>query len=175
MDQGKTSGSKRRNPGINVVIAMYGCLLPELLLTGTLRRIFVGVPYCGALLKLSITLSLNLAGSEGNLQVQKEGTQVCHNYLCMLPSSRVPPNWSPPLNPGWSPLLWSSPETLNYSQGKIYGPPSRPPIFGKVKYNREVTWYPEGAVKDRITHCHSSLRHGTHTIALGIVFQGLLL
>jgi len=34
---------------------------------------------------------------------------------------------------------------------------------------------PEGAVKDRLTHCHSSLRHGTHTIGLGIVFQGLLL
>jgi len=34
---------------------------------------------------------------------------------------------------------------------------------------------PEGAVKDRIIHCHSSLRHGTHTVGLGIVFQGLLL
>jgi len=33
----------------------------------------------------------------------------------------------------------------------------------------------EDAVKDRLTHCHSSLRHGTHTIVLGIVFQGLLL
>ena len=32
---------------------------------------------------------------------------------------------------------------------------------------------PEGAVKDRLTRCHSSLRHGTHTIGLGIVFQGL--
>jgi len=34
---------------------------------------------------------------------------------------------------------------------------------------------PEGAVKDRLTHCHSSHRHGTHTVGLGIVFQGLLL
>ena len=34
---------------------------------------------------------------------------------------------------------------------------------------------PEGAVKDRLTHCHSSLRHGTHTVGLGIVFQSLLL
>jgi len=35
--------------------------------------------------------------------------------------------------------------------------------------------FPEGASKDRLTHCHSSLRHGTHTIGMGIVFQGLLL
>jgi len=34
---------------------------------------------------------------------------------------------------------------------------------------------PEGAVKDRLTHYHSSLRHGTHTVGLGIVFQGLFL
>jgi len=30
---------------------------------------------------------------------------------------------------------------------------------------------PEGAVTDRLTHCHSSLRHGTHTVGLGIVFK----
>ena len=34
---------------------------------------------------------------------------------------------------------------------------------------------PEGAIYDRLTHCHSSLRHGMHTVGLGIVFQGLLL
>ena len=34
---------------------------------------------------------------------------------------------------------------------------------------------PEGAFKDRLTHCHSSLRHGTDTVGLGIVLQGLLL
>jgi hypothetical protein len=34
---------------------------------------------------------------------------------------------------------------------------------------------PEGAVCDRLTHCHSSHGHGTHTVGLGIVFQGLLL
>jgi hypothetical protein len=28
---------------------------------------------------------------------------------------------------------------------------------------------PEGAIRDRLTHCHSSLRHSTHTIGLGIV------
>ena len=30
---------------------------------------------------------------------------------------------------------------------------------------------PEGAVKDRLTHCHSSLRHGTHNIGLGDCFS----
>jgi len=34
---------------------------------------------------------------------------------------------------------------------------------------------PEDAVSDRLTHCHLSIRHGTHTVGLGIVFQGLLL
>jgi hypothetical protein len=34
---------------------------------------------------------------------------------------------------------------------------------------------PGGAIKDQLTHCHSSLKHGTHTVGLGIVFQGLLL
>jgi len=55
---------------------MYNCLLPEFHLTGTLHRILTGVPYCGALLKLKITLNLNPAGSGENLWVQKEGTQV---------------------------------------------------------------------------------------------------
>ena len=30
---------------------------------------------------------------------------------------------------------------------------------------------PEGAVWDRLTHCHSIHRHGTHTVGLGIVFK----
>jgi hypothetical protein len=34
---------------------------------------------------------------------------------------------------------------------------------------------PEDAVSNRLTHCHSSLRHGTHTVGFGIVYQGLLL
>jgi len=34
---------------------------------------------------------------------------------------------------------------------------------------------PGGAIKDQLTHYHSSLKHGTHTVGLGIVFQGLLL
>ena len=35
---------KKRSPGINVEVTMYGCFLPELYLTGVLRRILTGVP-----------------------------------------------------------------------------------------------------------------------------------
>ena len=120
MDQVETSRSKRRNPGINVVIAMYGCLLPDFLLSGALCRILVGVPYCKALLKLSITLNLNPAESEENLQVQKEGTQVCHNYyICCLLSEFH-------LTGALHRILAGVPYCgallrLNYSQGEIYG------------------------------------------------------
>ena len=53
---------------------------------------------------------------------------------------------------------------------------AEPLYLARLKYNWEdTTGIPEGAVKDGLTHCHSSPRHGTHTIGLGIVFQGLLL
>jgi len=55
---------------------MYSCLLPEFHLTGALSRILTGVSFCGALLKLWITLNPNPTGSWENLWVQKEGTQV---------------------------------------------------------------------------------------------------
>ena len=45
--------------------ARYECLrylLSEFPLTGALRRILAGVPYCGAVLKLWITLNLNPTG-----------------------------------------------------------------------------------------------------------------
>jgi len=43
-DQGKPSGSKRRNPGLNIEVTMYSCLLPDFHLIGALCRIFTGVP-----------------------------------------------------------------------------------------------------------------------------------
>ena len=49
------------------------------------------------------------------------------------------------------------------------------PTLGKAKTTGRSPGIPEGAVKDRLTHCHSSLRHWTHTVGLGIAFQGLLL
>ena len=56
-----TSGSKmRRNPGVNVKITTYSCLLPEFHLTGALCRSLTGVPYCGALHELWITLNLRV-------------------------------------------------------------------------------------------------------------------
>jgi len=53
----KPPGPKRRNPGINVKIAMYSCLLLEFHLTEALCRIPTGVPYCRALLKLDYSQS----------------------------------------------------------------------------------------------------------------------
>jgi hypothetical protein len=34
---------------------------------------------------------------------------------------------------------------------------------------------PEGPVSDRVTHCHLSHRHGTHTEGLGVVFKDVIL
>ena len=50
-----------------------------------------------------------------------------------------------------------------------------PLYLARLNTTGRLPGIPEGAVKDRLTHCHSSLRHGAHTIGLGIVFQGLLL
>jgi len=114
--RGKPPGPKRRNPGMNAKISMYGCLVLEFHLTGALRRILAGVPYCRDVLRLCIIL---------------KGKYIVH---------QVQPVYLARLN------------TTGRSPG-----------------------IPEGAVKDRLTHWHSSLRHGTHTVGLAIVFQGLLL
>ena len=50
----------------------------------------------------------------------------------------------------------------------IEGPPDKFPVPGKATYIREVARYPGEAVCDRITHCHSSHRHGSPTVGLGI-------
>ena len=74
---------------------MYCWLLPEFHLTRVLRRILTEVSYCGALLKLWITLYLNPAGSEENLRVKrKEARYKCQSYYVQLPSAGVPPDWS---------------------------------------------------------------------------------
>jgi hypothetical protein len=52
---------------------------------------------------------------------------------------------------------------------------AEPLYLARLNTTGRLPGIPEGAVKDRLTHCHSSLRHGTQTIELGIVFQGLLL
>jgi hypothetical protein len=60
--------------------------------------------------------------------------------------------------------------------GELCSPPSRAPIPGKAIISiGRLPGIPEGAVSDRLTHCHSSHWHGTHTVGLGIVFQGSLL
>ena len=45
-------------------------------------------------------------------------------------------------------------------------------ILGKAEITPGI---PEGAVWDRLTHRHSSHKHGTHTVGLEIFFQALLL
>jgi len=60
-------------------------------------------------------------------------------------------------------------------QGKYMVHQAEPLYLARLNTIGRSPGIPEGTVKDRLTHCHSSLRHGTHTIGLGIVFQGLLL
>jgi len=52
---------------------------------------------------------------------------------------------------------------------------AEPLYLARLNTTERSPGIPEGAVEDRLTHCHSSLRHGTHTLGLGVVFQGLLL
>jgi len=50
-----------------------------------------------------------------------------------------------------------------------------PHYLVSLHYSGRSPGIPEGAVCDRLTHYHLSHGHGTHTIGLGIVFQGLIL
>jgi len=60
-------------------------------------------------------------------------------------------------------------------QGKYEVHQAEPPSLVRLGTSGRSPGVPEGVVSDRLTHCHSSHRHGTHTIGLEIVFQGLLL
>jgi len=60
-------------------------------------------------------------------------------------------------------------------RGKYMGHQAEPLYLARLNTPGRSPSIPEGAVKDRLTHCHSSLSHGTHTIGLGIVYRGLLL
>jgi len=60
-------------------------------------------------------------------------------------------------------------------QGKYEVHQAEPVYLVRLDTSGRSPVIPEGAVSDRLTHCHSSLRDGTHTVGLGIVFQGLLL
>jgi len=51
---------QNKEPRYNVKVTMYSCLLLEFHLTGDLQRVLTVVPYCGALLKLWITLNLRV-------------------------------------------------------------------------------------------------------------------
>jgi hypothetical protein len=60
-------------------------------------------------------------------------------------------------------------------RGKNSHQQAEPQCLARLQYNWQVAWYPRGRRLVRLTHCHSSRRHGTHTVGLGIAFQGLLL
>ena len=59
--------------------------------------------------------------------------------------------------------------------GKYLVHQAEPLCLARLHTTGRLPSIPEGAVKERLTHCYSSLRHSTDTIGLGIVFQGLLL
>jgi len=63
------------------------------------------------------------------------------------------------------------------TEGELYGFTKQSPYIYLVRLNTtgRSPSIPEGAVSDRLTHCHLSVRHSMHTVGLGIVFQGLLL
>jgi hypothetical protein len=60
-------------------------------------------------------------------------------------------------------------------QGKYEVHQAEPPCLIRLSTSGRSPGVPEGAVSDRLTHCNSSHRHGSHTVGLEIVFQGLLL
>ena len=65
----------------------------------------------------------------------------------------------------------STPEDV----GKYLVRHAKPQYLERLNTTGRSPGIPEGAVTDRHTHYHSSPTHGTHTVGLGIVFQGLLL
>jgi len=137
---------------------MYSFLLPEFHLSGALRRIPTVVPYSRAVVQLSITLSLNPAGSGESLQVQKEGTQ----FHLTETLRRIPTG----VRYCGALLILKRKYTVHQLE---------PLYLARLNTTGRLPGIPEGAVTDRLTHCHSSLRHSTHTVGLGIVFQCLLL
>jgi len=56
-------------------------------------------------------------------------------------------------------------------EGKYVVHQAEPQYLVRLNTSGRLPGIPEGAVRDRLTHCHSSLRHGTHTVGLGIVLQ----
>jgi len=64
--------------------------------------------------------------------------------------------------------------SIPWDQGKYEVHQAEPPCFVRLSTSGRSPGVPEGTVNDRLTHCHSSHRHGFHTVGSGIVFQGLL-
>jgi hypothetical protein len=100
-------------------------------------------------------------------------------YLSLKGPGKEPPTWFPK----WGPHGKSCPSLepsyihllITHLRGKNSVHQAEPPRLVRLQYNWEVAWYPRGRRLDRLAHCDSSHRHGTHTVGLGIVFQGLVL
>jgi len=140
---------------------MYNCLLPEFYLTGALRRILTGVSYCEALLKLWITPNL------------RDFSEVpyCGALLKLWITLNLRDFSEVPYCGALLRLSISIPQDL----GKYLVHQAEPLYLARLNTTERSPGIIEGAVEERLTHCHLSRRHGTHTIGLGIVFQGLLL
>jgi len=56
-------------------------------------------------------------------------------------------------------------------RGKYQVHQAEPPYLVRLSKSGRSPGIPKCAVLGRLTHCHSSHRHGAHTIGLGIVFS----
>jgi hypothetical protein len=120
-----------------------------------------------------------LPGSPQSPHREGRAISKTHLYLSLKGPGKEPPAWFPK----WSPQGKGCPSLepsyihllLTHLREKNSVHQAEPPCLVRLQYNWEVAWYPRGCCLDRLTDCHSSHRHGPHTIGLGIVFQGLLL
>jgi len=68
--RGKPPGPKRRNPGINVEVTMYGCLLPQIPLAGALRKSLLESPVVELSLDSNL-LSISIPRDQGKYLVHQ--------------------------------------------------------------------------------------------------------
>jgi len=124
---------------------MYKCLLPEFTLTGASiepqLQSPTAVPHCSPLLQSPIAVPYCSPPLQSPIAAPH-----CSPLLQSPIAVRYcsPLLQSPTAVPYCSPPLQSTPSTLIYCEGELFGPPNRAPILGKAEYNWEVAWYPRG-------------------------------
>ena len=72
-------------------------------------------------------------------------------------------------------FILSLTNTYAMSEGGRLGPPPDPPCQVRLVTSGSSPGILQRAVLNSLTHCHSSYRHGSHTVGMGIIFKGLLL